>query len=387
MNDLPVVSTPPVHTATERTAAHAAPRGAPAAGDAQQAGAGRFQEALALELGAEKDELSTPAQALAPALATRRGSANTEDNKAAATAATDALASVAAAGLPALAPALTLLDPAVDATSTVSREALLPAPSRASHLSRAPRLPRDYGAAAASALGPTPDAADANQRVPDSASAAPRTGAQAALDATADFAATGKFAPLAESTIRREAAFAAGLLDQHQNAPASPQAGNPAPGAAATPPVALALPGLALEARVGERGWDRDLGDKLVWMAGNKRQTAQLRLNPPDLGPLEISLTLSGDDASAQFVSAHAAVREALEAAMPQLREMLADSGIILGEASVSADAFHGQAQPQHEGRAYPAADLPAESADADAAAERSSRAPLRVQGLVDTYA
>ena len=134
---------------------------------------------------------------------------------------------------------------------------------------------------------------------------------------------------------------------------------------------------------MGEHGWDQALGDKLVWMAGQKQQVAELHLNPPELGPLKITLTLNHDQASAQFVSEHAAVRDALETAMPRLREMLADSGITLGNTSVSTDAFREPAQ--HEPHARPAPTIAA-AADPDAVA-RGER-PLRsVHGLVDTFA
>ena len=198
----------------------------------------------------------------------------------------------------------------------------------------------------------------------------------------ADVAASGQFARSAEGEIRREASFVAGLLDQHKSisAPAAAlHSGNAPTSAAAVTSAAVAV----LDARVGERGWDQALGDKLVWMAGQKHQVAELHLNPPDLGPLKITLTLNHDQASAQFVSEHAAVRDALETAMPRLREMLADSGITLGNTSVSTDAFREQAQPQHEPRAHPA---PTAAADPDAVA-RGERALRSVHGLVDTFA
>jgi hypothetical protein len=106
-----------------------------------------------------------------------------------------------------------------------------------------------------------------------------------------------------------------------------------------------------IAAHVAAAGWDRGLGEKVLWMAGQQLQVAQLHLNPPELGPLQITLTLSNDQASAQFVSQHALVREAIEAAMPRLREMLAEGGITLGNASVSADSFREQAQGQQDSR------------------------------------
>ena len=78
-------------------------------------------------------------------------------------------------------------------------------------------------------------------------------------------------------------------------------------------------------------------------MANQSRQVAELHLNPPNLGPLEVRLTINSDQASAMFVSHHAAVREAIEAALPRLREMLADNGIMLGNTTVSSESFSQQ--------------------------------------------
>ena len=152
---------------------------------------------------------------------------------------------------------------------------------------------------------------------------------------------------------------------------------------ASTSTHAVPEPSAAVQTRVGERGWDQAVGDKLVWMVNQKHQVAQLHLNPPDLGPLKIAISLDQNQASAQFFSAHAAVREALEAAMPRLREMLADSGITLGNASVGAEAFREPAQQQP--RAYVAQ---SSTVAADSGTVSSGERRLRpMLGLVDTFA
>lgn len=89
---------------------------------------------------------------------------------------------------------------------------------------------------------------------------------------------------------------------------------------------------------VGSQAWNQDVADRVVWMAGQKESRADLVLNPPHLGRIEISLTVSGDQASANFVAANPQVREALENALPRLREALGDVGIQLGQANVGAN-------------------------------------------------
>lgn len=100
---------------------------------------------------------------------------------------------------------------------------------------------------------------------------------------------------------------------------------------------------IMLEPRLGGPDWGNALGQKVLWMVSSQQQVAELNLNPPDLGPLQVVLSISNDQASATFVSQHADVRQALEAALPRLREMMADSGINLGSATVSADSSQQQ--------------------------------------------
>jgi len=90
---------------------------------------------------------------------------------------------------------------------------------------------------------------------------------------------------------------------------------------------------------VGTTAWSQALGEKVVWMAAGAQQTASLTLNPPNMGPLQIVLNLTNDQASASFFSAQPEVRQALEAAFPKLREMMNEAGIQLGQASVSAES------------------------------------------------
>ncbi|MBH1985156.1 MAG: flagellar hook-length control protein FliK, partial [Burkholderiales bacterium] len=92
-----------------------------------------------------------------------------------------------------------------------------------------------------------------------------------------------------------------------------------------------------LTGRVGTPAWDQQLGQKVVWMAAGGDQSATLTLNPPDLGPVQVVLTVTNDQADAAFMSAQPEVRQALEAAMPRLREMMSEAGIAFGSATVSA--------------------------------------------------
>lgn len=130
---------------------------------------------------------------------------------------------------------------------------------------------------------------------------------------------------------------------------AAPQAMSSAPAPAMAPPAGS----LSVDPQVGSSEWGRALSQQLAQLGRAGQETAELQLNPPGLGPLKVSLSMNDHQIQASFVSAHASVRAAVEAALPQLRAALADSGISLGETSVSpdgrqqADADHGQGERQ----------------------------------------
>lgn len=102
----------------------------------------------------------------------------------------------------------------------------------------------------------------------------------------------------------------------------------------------------AVEVRLGQPGWDAAFSQRVTWAATNNHQVAQLQLNPPNLGPVEVRITIANDQTNAVFASPHASVREAIEAALPRLREMLADSGLTMGNVNVSSQSFQ---QQQHQ--------------------------------------
>lgn len=114
--------------------------------------------------------------------------------------------------------------------------------------------------------------------------------------------------------------------------------------AAATSPAApVASSQAALTPEVGSGEWGKALGQHMVHMGKAGEHVAELQLNPPGLGPLKVTLSMNDNQVQALFVSAHSSVRAAVEAALPQLRSTLADSGISLGDTSVNSGS---QQQP-----------------------------------------
>ena len=96
-------------------------------------------------------------------------------------------------------------------------------------------------------------------------------------------------------------------------------------------------------------GWGQAFGEKVLWLVSSNVRQAELRLNPPDLGPLEVRIAVDRDQASIVFTSQHTLVRDAVEATMPRLREMMVASGFT--EVDVSVGQHGLDSQDQRAGR------------------------------------
>lgn len=128
--------------------------------------------------------------------------------------------------------------------------------------------------------------------------------------------------------------------------------------------------------------------ERVVWMAARREglSEARLQLHPAHLGKLDIRLELQGREASVQLTVYHSAVREAVEAMLPRLREQLEEQGLNLGDAWVldsgSEENAEGEAA-RSAGRVTDAAGTEDELADAAGGAPTIRRGG----GLLDAYA
>ncbi|CAI0750390.1 Flagellar hook-length control protein [Serratia rubidaea] len=168
-----------------------------------------------------------------------------------------------------------------------------------------------------------------------------------------------------------------------QHAIASPASGvqftTPQPAAAPTAPAAPLL-----NAPLGSPEWQQALSQQVLMFQRGGQQSAELRLHPQELGSLQITLKLDDQQAQLHIASAHGQVRAAVEAAMPQLRHALAESGINLGQSSVGGDPSPQQSQQQtsqEHGRPssyreqHGGAELPTEASAAPPALQALARA------------
>src|SRR5690606_39751355 len=149
----------------------------------------------------------------------------------------------------------------------------------------------------------------------------------------------------------------------------------------------------SINAPLSSPQWPNELGRQFISISQAAKglgQVAELRLDPPDLGPLRITINLSDNVAHAVFSSPHAIVRQTVENALPQLQQMLAQAGISLGEANVNDQHTSGQpgegaAQGGRSGARKSGNEF-ATAGVSDAADMRPGR-PTDPNSLVDTFA
>jgi len=145
---------------------------------------------------------------------------------------------------------------------------------------------------------------------------------------------------------------------------------------AAPPP---SLPATLAQPADPGAGYGDEFGANLVWMAERRLGHAEIRLNPEQLGPIDVRVQLEGDRVHAEFHSAHAEVRQALEASLPRLRDLLGQHGLQLAQADVGQR--RGEGQPAHAHLGHDGRD------GGDAPAAQSQVRVQRARGLLDEYA
>jgi flagellar hook-length control protein FliK len=128
-----------------------------------------------------------------------------------------------------------------------------------------------------------------------------------------------------------ETAAAPGALPAAQ-APVQLAAHQPAPApiAAPAPAVHMTVPG-----PVGTPLWSEEFSASVGMLATQRVSSAELRVQPAELGPVQVSIRIEAGEANIICAAQHADTRHALESALPRLREMLESNGISVGSASV----------------------------------------------------
>lgn len=96
-------------------------------------------------------------------------------------------------------------------------------------------------------------------------------------------------------------------------------------------------------------GWSKDLGEQIVWMNNKAIPAAEIRLNPAHLGPISVRIDVSQDQATIMFTAQHTEVKEAIEASIPKLREMLGTQQLNLSNVNISQNSTSDQGRSQSQ--------------------------------------
>jgi flagellar hook-length control protein FliK len=122
-------------------------------------------------------------------------------------------------------------------------------------------------------------------------------------------------------------------------------------------------------------------------MVGSAEQSATLTLNPPDLGPLQIVIHVHNNRADTTFLSDRQEVRQALADGMSNLRDMMKEAGISLGDTNIN-QRNHPEQGFQQAGKSQNTMNPPTNAPIPESAAWNVPLANARAsKGLVDTFA
>ena len=85
------------------------------------------------------------------------------------------------------------------------------------------------------------------------------------------------------------------------------------------------------------------LSERVQVMLSKNLKNIDIRLDPPELGRMQIRMNMNGDTATVHFTVANQSARDALEGSMPRLREMLSQQGVQLGDTGVQQQSSNQQ--------------------------------------------
>ncbi|MBE0456836.1 flagellar hook-length control protein FliK [Pseudoalteromonas prydzensis] len=86
------------------------------------------------------------------------------------------------------------------------------------------------------------------------------------------------------------------------------------------------------------------LQERVSALLSINNKEAEIRLDPPEMGSMQIRIRSDAEQAHINFVVQNQQAKEALEQSLPRLRELLAQQGIELGESSIQ----QGNSQAEH---------------------------------------
>tara|TARA_Y100001949_G_scaffold172420_1_gene176384 strand:+ start:1041 stop:2282 length:1242 start_codon:yes stop_codon:yes gene_type:complete len=79
-----------------------------------------------------------------------------------------------------------------------------------------------------------------------------------------------------------------------------------------------------------QSGWSEAVVDRVMWLSSQNLKSAEIQLDPAELGRMEVRIDMTKDQTQVTFLSPHAGVRDALEGQMQRLRDMFTQQGMTM---------------------------------------------------------
>ena len=130
-----------------------------------------------------------------------------------------------------------------------------------------------------------------------------------------------------------------------------------------------------------KREFAPNLAHRIQWMFSQALSSAEILMDPPEMGPLSVKIQHNNGETSILFQVANASTKEVLDDSLPKLKEMLAEQGINLGEAQVQHQNDDQENGDQESGQQ--SKDIV--ETDEDSAKEQGIQ-HLVSEGIVDVY-
>lgn len=103
---------------------------------------------------------------------------------------------------------------------------------------------------------------------------------------------------------------------------------------------------------ISDSNWAKSMSEQMLSLVSMKADKAHIQINPPELGPIDVTLKLNHDQVQVTFSAASPMAREAVENSLPRLATMLAASGLQLSDAQVSSGQSGDPRQSQRQAKA-----------------------------------
>ena len=132
-----------------------------------------------------------------------------------------------------------------------------------------------------------------------------------------------------------------------------------------------------LKPPVSSPDWGPALNQRITWMVANSLQNANITVNPPNLGPLEINIQTDQNKTNVQFIVTSSEVRQAIQDSIPALSKMFENGGLQLGQADINSRSYN-------QNRENAKTDI--QIKNIEAVSNQVEAASIQGQGLINTY-